>query len=98
MHHAGGRLGLAELRSSACLLGSSVLAELFAGQVSSELGLDQFFRPLRGSTNRYGFLSSVTLDRASVLGDPVILVAVGSDFIRLGISPNRSPLVFKLIY
>ena len=44
------------------------------------------------------FSSSSSLDRASVFGDRVISVAVGSDFIRLGISPNRSPLVFKLIY
>ena len=98
MHHAGGRLGLAELLSSACLLGSSVLAELFAGQVSSGLGPGQFFRLLCGLTDHCDFSSIATLDRASVFGDPVILVAVGSDFIRLGISPNRSPLVFKLIY
>ena len=92
----GGRLGLAELLSSSCLLGSSVLAELFAEQVSSKLGLDQFFRPLHGSTNRYDFSSSATLDRASVFGDPVILVAVGLDFILSGNIPQQESPSFQV--
>ena len=35
------------------------------------------------------FSSSVTSDQASVIGNPVVLVAVGSDCIYLGISPNK---------
>ena len=35
------------------------------------------------------FSSSASSDRASVFGDPVISVIVGSDLTRLGISPNK---------
>ena len=70
MHHAGGELGLAGVLRSAGLLGSSVPAELFAGQISSGLGPGQFFRPPRGLANRYDFLSSVTLDRAFDIRGP----------------------------
>ena len=78
-----------EVQYAGCLVRPSCLARVLAGQLSSGLGPGQFFKPLRGSTNRYDFSSSATMDRTSVFGDPVILVAVGSGFIRLGISPNK---------